>query len=208
MYKAHLWLKATWLFLPSRQVSAQVRCAWAQVRCQPYQGSVPLLSSHCGLAVITTLQHSWDFGAQLLSGGGTGATNPFHRLLPAHPAWCRTKRENKAQASRWQMTWRGYWHGWSNIPAKSQLQLCHRLCHAGRTWHRSETLWSLSLVFLEWYQHKAAATRWWFRPSMNGRAWLVTLLHAKRGCARKFTASSILALRSALQTPFQNKYIC
>lgn len=39
---------------------------------------------------------------------------------------------------------------------------------------------------------------------MNGEAGLVTLLHAKRDCARKFTASSILAPHSA----FQNKYIC
>lgn len=47
-------------------------------------------------------------------------------------------------------------------------------------WHGSGARHSHSLVFLERYQHKAAATCWRFRPSMNNGTGLVTLLCAKR----------------------------
>lgn len=136
---------------------------------------------------------------------------PSTGLLPAHPASCRTRRENEAQMGRWQTPPRGSWHGQRGIPTQSQQlagSFAMVLAMQVGAWHGSGALWSHLLFSLEQYQHKAAATRWWFRPSTNDGTGLVTLLHVKRDSARKFTASSILAPCSDLQTPFQTKYIC
>lgn len=117
MYKAHLWLEATQLFPPARQGSANL-----EHTSDANLSRVLCLSSISTVVYLSTPLCSTSGTQFLLFGGGTAATNPFHCLLPAHPAWCWARREDKAEAGRWQMTLRGCWHGWSNIPAKSQPQ--------------------------------------------------------------------------------------
>lgn len=115
--------------------------------------------------------------------GSTAATYPFHCAAVLPPSLMLDYGRKWGTDRQMTNALRGYWCRRRVVSAQNQLlagSFATVLTMQAAEWHCSGALQSHSLVFLKWYQHKAAASLWRFRPSMNNGTGLVTLLCAKR----------------------------